>query len=362
MIYTYPSYYSEFKCIADKCPDTCCAGWQIVIDDDSLENYENYQGEYRDTLQKRIKWKSGVFRQDKYGNCAFLRQDHLCDMYICMGEESLCKTCKEYPRHTEEFENLREISLSLSCPEVARMFVQLRDKVTFTETEDEEEEFFEDFDYFLFSELQDMRQNMLTCLQNREIPLKNRLQYILELGYTADKMYEDGRLSEWSEWAQNNNHVTKIKPVSFQELNHIFSCLYELELLYPDWENLLMESEYLLFSEGEESLSKHMESFEKWWKESKLLPLEILLEQIMVYFLTTYFLGAVYDERISGKVDACAGHVTEIYLLLLARWIRNENMLDEDDLIDIIYRYSREIEHSDDNLECVEELEWFQRS
>lgn len=38
MIYTYPDYYKKFNCIADKCPDTCCGKWQIVIDDDSLEN------------------------------------------------------------------------------------------------------------------------------------------------------------------------------------------------------------------------------------------------------------------------------------------------------------------------------------
>ena len=39
MDYIYPEYYKEFKCIADKCPDTCCAGWKIMIDDKSLEKY-----------------------------------------------------------------------------------------------------------------------------------------------------------------------------------------------------------------------------------------------------------------------------------------------------------------------------------
>ena len=35
---TFPSYYNAFSCIADACPDTCCAGWQIMIDDRSLKN------------------------------------------------------------------------------------------------------------------------------------------------------------------------------------------------------------------------------------------------------------------------------------------------------------------------------------
>ena len=36
---TRPDYYKEFSCIAGACPDTCCAGWQIVIDDKSLKKY-----------------------------------------------------------------------------------------------------------------------------------------------------------------------------------------------------------------------------------------------------------------------------------------------------------------------------------
>ena len=28
----YPSYYKKFRCVADKCPDTCCAGWEVVVD------------------------------------------------------------------------------------------------------------------------------------------------------------------------------------------------------------------------------------------------------------------------------------------------------------------------------------------
>ena len=109
MIYTYPDYYKKFSCIADKCPDTCCGKWQIVIDDDSLERYQEYDGDYRPELHRKVNWKEGVFRHGRSGKCAFLRDDMLCDLYIHMGKESLCTTCREYPRHTEEFENVREV-------------------------------------------------------------------------------------------------------------------------------------------------------------------------------------------------------------------------------------------------------------
>lgn len=39
MQYSIPDYYKEFHCIADQCEETCCAGWQIMIDKKSLKKY-----------------------------------------------------------------------------------------------------------------------------------------------------------------------------------------------------------------------------------------------------------------------------------------------------------------------------------
>ena len=44
MEYVYPDYYRQFTCIGGECPDTCCAGWEIVIDDKTLEKYKKYPG------------------------------------------------------------------------------------------------------------------------------------------------------------------------------------------------------------------------------------------------------------------------------------------------------------------------------
>ena len=44
MRYLKPHFYDKFVCTAGDCPDTCCAGWQIMIDDASLEKYKNVQG------------------------------------------------------------------------------------------------------------------------------------------------------------------------------------------------------------------------------------------------------------------------------------------------------------------------------
>mgnify|MGYP003308176052 CR=1 FL=1 len=39
MKYTIPHYFEEFKCVAAECEDTCCAGWAIMIDEETLEKY-----------------------------------------------------------------------------------------------------------------------------------------------------------------------------------------------------------------------------------------------------------------------------------------------------------------------------------
>ena len=46
-----PDYYKYFSCIADKCGHSCCVGWEIDIDADTLEYYRSVKG----TLGKRMK-------------------------------------------------------------------------------------------------------------------------------------------------------------------------------------------------------------------------------------------------------------------------------------------------------------------
>ena len=167
MLYTIPDYYKEFACIADKCEDTCCAGWQIVIDKETLKKYTKVKGDFRKRLWTSVDWFQKSFKQDKDKRCAFLNEKNLCDLYLSQGEEGFCKTCREYPRHTEEFEGVREITLSISCPEVARILMNRMEPVRFLSEEKEGDEEFEDFDPFLYSILEDARKEMISYSSSR---------------------------------------------------------------------------------------------------------------------------------------------------------------------------------------------------
>ena len=133
-----PNYFNEFKCIASECEDTCCAGWEIVIDDETHKCYENVEGEFGEILRSKIVESDGenIFLLNN-GNCSFLNEKKMCEIYINLGEDHLCYTCQQFPRYTEEFLDLKEVGLSLSCPEAARIILRKAENTTFNLSEED---------------------------------------------------------------------------------------------------------------------------------------------------------------------------------------------------------------------------------
>ena len=73
-----PDYYKDFQCIADKCKDSCCIGWEIMIDSKSYKKYQNVKGEFRDRLMKGIDHEgTPAFHLDDRDRCVFLNQKNL---------------------------------------------------------------------------------------------------------------------------------------------------------------------------------------------------------------------------------------------------------------------------------------------
>ena len=89
-------------------------------------------------------------------------------------------------------------------------------------------------------------------------------------------------------------------------------------------------------------------------QKSEPVDMEIILEQLLVYFVFTYFCGAVYDDNIIGKIRMAVDSVTIIYEMFAAKWTEQNGCLSSKDIQQIVYRYSRELEHSDVNLEIME--------
>lgn len=356
MLYTIPDYYHEFECTAAQCEDTCCAGWQIMIDKKSLEKYKKVPGHFGKRLRRSVDWREGAFKQSEDKRCAFLNRENLCDLYTALGKNSLCTTCRRYPRHVEEFENVREITLSVSCPEVAKILLAKTEPAQFLTYEKEGEEEFEEFDPFLYSVLVDGRETMMRILKNRELELGVRITLIWGLAHDMQRRVNMGEMfscEELFERYESERAIEfasrKAKGPEYAFAKKIFRVLHRLEKLRDDWEPYLYETERLLFSKGEEEYDNIHRAFAKWL-ENEMSSWEIMLEQMLVYFVFTYFCGAVYDGNAFAKMRLSVWSIFLIYEMMAARWIKNEQALDMEDVVEIVYRYSREIEHSDENL------------
>lgn len=83
---------------------------------------------------------------------------------------------------------------------------------------------------------------------------------------------------------------------------------------------------------------------------------EIQMEQLLVYWIFTYFCGAVYDGEIFAKVKMAVVSTLFIRDLAAGRFTENEENLSFTELVTICYRFSRELEHSDPNLNKLEEI------
>ena len=84
--------------------------------------------------------------------------------------------------------------------------------------------------------------------------------------------------------------------------------------------------------------------------------LSVKMEQIVVYFLFAYFCGAVYDEYVYALAQEAVVNAYLICELWFAKWLEQKRQISFTDMVEITYRYSRELEHSQENLECMEEL------
>lgn len=368
MHYKKPQYYDNFTCIADRCPDTCCAGWQIVIDDISLENYGKISGTFGERLQKSIDWKEGIFRQNQR-RCAFLNQENLCDLYRELGADSLCDTCRMYPRHVEEYEDLREFSLSLSCPVAAEMILGCKEQVRFLEEEDdveEQEEEYEDFDIILFDWLEEAREVLLEVIQDRSLPVSARMLVLLNVSFLSQKALDQGILLEMDLKAEVEKAVSESRKTSVQKQGEkvfqnkilLLKDLQKLEVLREEWTELLHRLEKNLYARGVEDYEALREEFLESVQEtsSQKKQWEIYEEQLLVFFVYTYFCGAVYDDMIYTKAVLAVFSVLWIEELWMERWLSKGQKLEFQDMVQVAYTYAREIEHSDENLNLLEEF------
>ncbi|MBQ5430773.1 MAG: flagellin lysine-N-methylase [Lachnospiraceae bacterium] len=121
--------------MASECPDNCCKGWQVPIDEKTYDRYRSLEGIFGRHVRSFVKKKSDpkVFRRC-LGVCPFFTSDRLC-LFQCTGREELMPlVCREFPKQVVTMGDRCEVSLLFSCPAVTRMFLDHLGPGTYVES------------------------------------------------------------------------------------------------------------------------------------------------------------------------------------------------------------------------------------
>lgn len=354
-----PDYYDEFKCIADKCTDTCCAGWQVDVDDKSFAYYKTIKGEFGDRLHSvMIEGKhgeEGQFRIREDGRCPFLNDNMFCDLYTALGEDALCVTCDKYPRYTTEYGNLRETGIAISCITAAGIVLRKRQNFGFKEWEDKEAfPSLNNIDGELFMALMRARTKAFEIIHDNSSA--DIFQRISVLAYYATDLQKnikkesgmDNVISRYSE-----EYINDILAATGRErykekdtvdiYKNIFYCYLKQVIIKAEWPELIYKVyDYTL----NDSYGRIRDEFKRYNKDS-----EYEYENLIDYFIFRYFMKAVFDRDILTKVKMGIVGVLVIHQCNMAYWCNNGRKLEFDDIVEIAHLYSREVEHSEENFD-----------
>lgn len=295
MLLRVPSFYHQFQCIADKCTDTCCVGWEIDIDPISLDKYRKLCRNGKETdLRKQFLQKlldnieDGHFKLLPGDRCPFLKENGLCEM-VCKlgcngtdldasGESVLCDICREHPRFVEVYGDVMEKGLGLCCEEAARLLLTNTEQdnsiLTFIESEvndepDEMPEGAEEARDAIFQE----RETIFGILNNSSIPLNQRLIEILDFALAMSDC-DNSEISNDSE--------------SLSE-----------QAIYQTWIEILGEGE----SYGPAWDAAYERMIRKGWQQPQPLFTDEDGARIIAYMIFRYYAKSLFDGDSLTKVQ-----------------------------------------------------------
>ena len=256
---------------------------------------------------------------------------------------------------------MREISLAMSCPEAAKLILEPTEPVKFITVEKQyKEEIYDDFDFFLYSKLVDAREIIIEMLQDRTRPMRERMAFAYAFThdlqariYRGDIAGMEDIFTRYTKEGVKERFAKRLLiyeglPKPAKEFKKgMLKQFDKLEVLRDSWPELL---EKTLENVGNKEL-------EEAWKTSEGdANLDIITEHLMIYFIFTYFCGAVYDEEAHSKMKFSI--IGTLMILETAKTLWSENMEAGKmaAVLEAAKRYSREVEHSDENIELLEKL------
>lgn len=301
MILRTPSFYKDFKCIAGDCPDSCCQGWEVDADEQSLEYYKTLTGDIRkkiDSVLDKDEFGNTIFRLAHKKRCPFLNQENLCDMHIAIGAEHTPYTCRMFPRFINDFGGTREMGVSFSCPVASDMMWELTEPMHFVDEHNDLPPELNEIDAQTYFYLTRARKKAFDIVQDRSLPVNQRLIKLLDFGVEIQQDLE--------EYQEGDN------PISF------FDVFRNPELINPQW-----------LERVDNGADKPVSD-------------EVFNENIASYFIFRYFLTAVNDYDVLSKIKMA------VIGVLIVTYFGEDSWT--------IHLWSKETEHSQYNMDRYKKL------
>lgn len=118
------SFYDNFKCLASECTNTCCRGWRISIDEDTVERYKKEEGKEGMRLRATMTFGKDKDVRKFFGRCANETKEGLCRLELKGRTDLMPEVCRIYPRRSIRVGDDMEVTFELSCPMTARLFLE----------------------------------------------------------------------------------------------------------------------------------------------------------------------------------------------------------------------------------------------
>lgn len=310
MILRYPAYFETFSCIADRCPDSCCKEWEVLVDEKTAETYRSMDGQLGQDLRRYLYQdeEGDTYLRITDGRCPMWRTDGLCRIQAERGHDALCQTCREFPRLTHDYGDFVERGLELSCPEAARIIFENTGSAWIEKEIPGGEE--PDYDRADMEILLETRRKILEILAE-DRPVQETLALALLYGYQAQSLL-DGEETPWNE----ENALSFGKRLAKKsDSREVLDFYKELEILTDTWRERLENPQ----GDG-------------LWDDR--------LRKLACYGVERFWLQAISDFDIVGRVKLVVLSCVLVHLL-------------GGDLVQTAQLYAKEIENSNENVDAI---------
>lgn len=368
-----PYYYKNFKCIAGACTDTCCAGWDVDVDEASYEYYKSVGGKFGERLKSvMVPEEEGgcTFTLTKDKRCPFLNEMNLCDLYTELGEEHLCDTCAEFPRFINEYGSVREIGTAPSCITAGELMFADRQRMHFDEREDGRPvDSYNDIDAYLYMQLNGARKVCFDIIDDEGLTTDEVCLILLEFGRRIQKNMDDerddliGGVAVRFRDKEYRRHILERARTSavraslpenkrggnggaFGTIGHFFDSFKGMEVINRDWLKYVELQRAYEADRGALRYAGDFAEFREYYRAE-----EFRYRQLLDYYVYRYFVDAVYDIELMNKIkNAVVGYMA-VRQLSMVTWYANGKSLSFAEFVDIAHLYSRQFEHSYTNYE-----------